>query len=103
MFEYETKCDRTYATKKGDRFLEYADDDNCLRMADVPKKIRELKSMLQKAGFTLLQDRNKGSHTVWEHPSVKQNVILSEKDGRDAQKYQEKRVKSAIEEAKAYE
>ena len=66
----------------------------------MPKKIRELKSILKKAGFTLLKDRGKGSHTVWEHPNVKNNVILSGKDGKDAQKYQEKRVEEAVEEAK---
>ncbi len=69
-------------------------------MANVPKKIRELKSILQKAGFILLKDRGKGSHTVWEHPNVKNNVILSGKDGKDAQPYQEKRVKDAVKEAK---
>ena len=66
----------------------------------MPKKIRELKSILKKAGFTLLKDRGKGSHTVWEHPNVEQNVILSGKDSKDAQRYQEKRVKEAVEEAK---
>ena len=65
----------------------------------MPKKIRELKSILKKAGFTLLKDRGKGSHTVWEHPNVEQNVILSGKDSKDAQKYQEKRVQEAVEEA----
>ncbi|MGL5940525.1 MAG: type II toxin-antitoxin system HicA family toxin [Waterburya sp.] len=69
----------------------------------MPKKIRELKSMLQKAGFVLLKDRGKGSHTVWEHPNVEQNVILSGKDGKDAQRYQEKRVETAIKEAKSNE
>ena len=69
----------------------------------MPKKIKELKSTLKKAGFTLLKDRGKGSHTVWEHPNVEQNVILSGKDGKDAQRYQEKRVKEAVEEAKANE
>ena len=66
----------------------------------MPKKIRELKSILKKAGFTLLKDRDKGSHTVREHPNVEKNVILSGKDSKDAQKYQEKRVKEAVEEAK---
>lgn len=66
----------------------------------MPKKIRELKSILKNAGFTLLKDRGKGSHTVWEHPNVEQNVILSGKDSKDAQKYQDKRVKEAVEEAK---
>lgn len=59
--------------------------------------------MLQKAGFVLLKDRGKGSHTVWEHPNVEQNVILSGKDGKDAQRYQEKRVEKAIKEAKSNE
>jgi predicted RNA binding protein YcfA (HicA-like mRNA interferase family) len=66
----------------------------------LPKKIRELKAILQKAGFICLKDRGKGSHTVWEHPNVKNNVILSGKDGKDAQRYQEKRVEEALKEAK---
>lgn len=53
----------------------------------MPKKIRELKSILKKAGFTLLKDRGKGSHTVWEHPNVEKNVILSGKDSKDAQNF----------------
>ena len=65
----------------------------------MPKKIRELKSILKKAGFTLLKDRGKGSHTVWEHPNVEKNVILSGKDS-NAQKDREKRVEEAVEEAK---
>ena len=56
--------------------------------------------MLRKAGFICLKDRGKGSHTVWEHPNVKKNVILSGKDAKDAQRYQEKRVEEAIKEAK---
>lgn len=59
--------------------------------------------MLKKANFVLLKDRGKGSHTVWEHPNVEQNVILSGKDGKDAQKYQEKRVEEAIKEAESNE
>lgn len=66
----------------------------------MPKKIRELKAILQKSGFICLKDRGKGSHTVWEHPNVKNNVILSGKDGKDAQRYQEKRVEEAVKEAK---
>ena len=69
----------------------------------MPKKIRELKAILKKAGFICLKDRGKGSHTVWEHPNVRNNVILSGKDGKDAQRYQEKRVEEAIEEAKKNE
>jgi predicted RNA binding protein YcfA (HicA-like mRNA interferase family) len=69
----------------------------------LPKKIRELKAVLHKAGFICLKDRGKGSHTVWEHPNVKNNVILSGKDGKDAQRYQEKRVEEAVKEAQNYE
>ena len=69
----------------------------------MPKKIRELKAILKKAGFICLKDRGKGSHTVWEHPNVSNNVILSGKDGKDAQRYQEKRVEEAIKEAKTNE
>ncbi|MGL5806689.1 MAG: type II toxin-antitoxin system HicA family toxin [Xenococcaceae cyanobacterium] len=69
----------------------------------MPKKIRELKAILKKAGFICLKDRGKGSHTVWEHPNVKNNVILSGKDGKDAQSYQEKRVEEAVKEAKNHE
>jgi predicted RNA binding protein YcfA (HicA-like mRNA interferase family) len=66
----------------------------------LPKKIRELKAILKKADFICLKNRGKGSHTVWEHPNVKNNVILSGKDGKDAQRYQEKRVEEAVQEAK---
>ena len=69
----------------------------------MPKKICELKAMLKKSGFVLLKDRGKGSHTVWEHPNVRNNVILSGKNGKDAQKYQEKRVNEAIIEAQENE
>ena len=63
----------------------------------MPKKIRELISMLDKAGFSI---RNgKGSHRNFFHPSgVK--ITISGKLGNDALKYQEKEVKSKIAEAK---
>jgi predicted RNA binding protein YcfA (HicA-like mRNA interferase family) len=61
----------------------------------MPKKIRELKSMLLKAGFVMFQ--GKGDHTKWTHaidPSLL--VVVSGNDGRDAKKYQEKQVAQAI-------
>jgi predicted RNA binding protein YcfA (HicA-like mRNA interferase family) len=63
----------------------------------MPKKIRELKSMLEKAGFT--SRPGKGSHTVWSHPKVRRRVVLSGNDGDDAKPYQEKEVKRGIREA----
>ncbi|MBD2181278.1 type II toxin-antitoxin system HicA family toxin [Planktothrix sp. FACHB-1355] len=64
----------------------------------MPKKVRELKQMLQKAGFTLLPKRGKGSHSYWIHPLLPNPVVLSGKDGKDAKPYQEKDVIEALEE-----
>lgn len=60
----------------------------------MPKKIRELKAMLQKVGFS--QYSGKGSHTKWLHPLYPGRITLSGKDGRDAKPYQEKEVIKAI-------
>ncbi|AGY56892.1 type II toxin-antitoxin system HicA family toxin [Gloeobacter kilaueensis] len=61
----------------------------------MPKKIRELKAMLLKAGF--LWEPGKGSHTKWTHPELPQfTIILSGNDGDDARRYQEKSVASAL-------
>ena len=63
----------------------------------MPKKIRELVSMLEKAGFS--NRGGKGSHRNFLHPSgIK--VTLSGKLGNDARKYQEREVKTKIVEAK---
>ena len=60
----------------------------CLVM---PKKIRELKSLLQKAGF--IYRSAKGSHTRWIHPLLPdQPITISGKDGDDAKPYIEKEV-----------
>ncbi len=49
------------------------------------KKIRELKAMLNKAGFT--ETSGKGSHTKWLHPLFLGRITLSGKDGNDAKPY----------------
>lgn len=57
----------------------------------MPKKIRELKSMLKKAGFVYRSA--KGSHTRWYHELLpKDPITISGKDGDDAQKYLEKQI-----------
>ncbi|KKD36945.1 MAG: type II toxin-antitoxin system HicA family toxin [Limnoraphis robusta] len=66
----------------------------------MPKKVRELKQMLQKAGFTLLPKRGKGSHSYWIHPLLSNPIVLSGKDSKDAKPYQEKDVIAALEEVK---
>jgi predicted RNA binding protein YcfA (HicA-like mRNA interferase family) len=60
----------------------------------VPKKIRELKARLRKAGFRWRP--GKGSHTVWEHPLADRSVTLSGKDGQDAKAYMEAQVETQI-------
>jgi predicted RNA binding protein YcfA (HicA-like mRNA interferase family) len=63
----------------------------------VPKKIRELKRMLKKAGF--LSRPGKGSHTHWWHARRPKPFTVSGKDGSDAKPYQEREVEQAIREA----
>lgn len=60
----------------------------------MPKKIRELKQLLRKAGFEELT--GKGSHTNWIHPLYPGKITVSGKDGADAKPYQEKEILGAI-------
>jgi predicted RNA binding protein YcfA (HicA-like mRNA interferase family) len=60
----------------------------------MPKKIRELKAILLKAGFAY--ETAKGSHTKWSHPLLLGKLTLSGKDGADALAYQEKDVANAL-------
>lgn len=64
----------------------------------MPKKIRELKQMLKKAGFVNFP--GKGSHNHWLHSLYSGKITLSGKDGADAKRYQEQEVKNAIEEVR---
>ena len=63
----------------------------------MPRKLRQLISDLEKAGFVSV-DGGKGSHRKFRHPEFPGAVILSGKDGADAQHYQEKQVRNAIRE-----
>ena len=60
----------------------------------MPKKLRELKSLLRKAGF--IQRAGKGSHTVWLHSKLSDAVVLSGSDGDDAKPYQQRDVDLAL-------
>jgi predicted RNA binding protein YcfA (HicA-like mRNA interferase family) len=66
----------------------------------MPKKIRELKKLLTQAGFEQIPKRGKGSHTMWTHPLYNGRITLSGKDGKDAERYQEKDVNRAIKEVR---
>lgn len=60
----------------------------------MPKKIRELKSMLRKAGFEMRS--GKGSHTVWSHAMIVESITISGNDGDDAKPYQERNVRELL-------
>jgi predicted RNA binding protein YcfA (HicA-like mRNA interferase family) len=65
----------------------------------MPKKIRELKGMLRKAGF--FEESGRGSHVNFWHPLVDGTfVTLSGNDGQDARRYHEKQVATAIDRVK---
>ena len=57
----------------------------------MPKKVRELKAILLKAGFTYRP--GKGSHTIWTHELP---ITIAGKDGDDAKIYLEKTVKQRL-------
>ncbi|MBU0474091.1 MAG: type II toxin-antitoxin system HicA family toxin [Bacteroidetes bacterium] len=62
----------------------------------MPKKIKQLISDLEKAGF--INRGGKGSHRNYMHPKGGL-ITISGKLGDDAKRYQEKLVKQRIEEA----
>jgi predicted RNA binding protein YcfA (HicA-like mRNA interferase family) len=64
----------------------------------MPRKIRDLIRDLETAGF--VNRGGKGSHRNYVHLRVAKPVTISGKLGDDAQYYQERAVKAAIQEAK---
>ena len=78
--------------------LELAELATNAKFCHVPRKIRQLVSDLERAGF-YLSPGGKGSHRKFRHAKVAGSVILSGKDGDDAKHYQEKQVRNAIREA----
>jgi predicted RNA binding protein YcfA (HicA-like mRNA interferase family) len=63
----------------------------------MPRKKRQLKQDLRRAGFTQNKDRGKGSHATWRHhqfPDVR--VMIAGQDGDDARHYDERNVREAI-------
>ena len=61
------------------------------------RRIRELKSMLLRAGFKMRA--GKGSHSVWSHELLEESITISGNDGDDAKPYQEKDVRQSIRKA----
>lgn len=61
----------------------------------MPRKIRQLKGDLRKAGAYLVTQE--GSHTKWRHPLLPARMlILSGHDGDDAKPYQERAVRDLL-------
>jgi predicted RNA binding protein YcfA (HicA-like mRNA interferase family) len=60
----------------------------------MPKKVREVKKILSRAGFDYRQ--GKGSHTVWFHPDWEGRIVIARKDGDDAPTYLEQEVEDAL-------
>lgn len=69
-----------------------------LKVRCMPRKIRELKKALKKAGF--VRKRIKGSHERWIHPDLPElPITLAGKNSQDAKRYLEKLVDTAVQKA----
>jgi predicted RNA binding protein YcfA (HicA-like mRNA interferase family) len=66
----------------------------------MPRKIRELISDLESAGFYLVKAQGKGDHRKYRHIGLQGSLTLDGKAGGDAKHYQEKQVKEAIQRIK---
>ena len=62
----------------------------------MPRKIRQLKADLRRAGYREVKKRGKGSHMRWEHPRIPESITISGHDGDDAKPYQEQEVRAAV-------
>lgn len=61
----------------------------------MPRKVRQLKADLRKAGA--IQVSQEGSHTKWKHALVPdKEVVIAGHDGDDARAYQEKEVRELL-------
>ncbi len=63
----------------------------------MPRKIRQLKADLRRAGFVELRGRGKGDHSLWQHPIVPTaNIGLDGQDCDDAMRYLEKDLREIL-------
>lgn len=70
----------------------------------MPKKIRELKVMVTKAGYVLQPRRGKGSHTFWKHPLLPDEPLtIPGKDGDDVPLYLERSIQRVLKKLKTLE
>jgi DNA-directed RNA polymerase subunit L len=70
----------------------------------MPKKVRELKAIVAKAGYILQARRGKGSHTYWKHPLLSEEPLtIPGKDGDDAPLYLERAIQKILKKLKDLE
>lgn len=62
----------------------------------MPRKLRELRRDLRRAGYNQVPGGGKGSHEKWKHPLVGPSVTMAGSDGQDALPYQEQNVREAV-------
>ncbi len=63
----------------------------------MPKKIRELKQIVNQEGFILQKGRGKGSHSYWIHPDLPSTPLtIPGRDSDDAPRYLEHQVNKVI-------
>lgn len=77
-------------------FNGYGRDQSQGEVKTVPRKMRQLRADLKRAGFVELQGRGKGDHTAHRHPLVEHTYIMDGANGDDAKPYQEKDVRAAL-------
>lgn len=69
--------------------------------AIMPRKIRDYKADIVALGFTEQPRRGKGSHRVWKHLKLRENIVIAFKDGEDVPPYMEQQLKKARKQLKA--
>jgi predicted RNA binding protein YcfA (HicA-like mRNA interferase family) len=62
----------------------------------MPKKIRDIKKILDQSGFYMRD--GKGSYSNWKHPLIENIITIARRDGEDAPRYLEKLVEEALKE-----
>jgi predicted RNA binding protein YcfA (HicA-like mRNA interferase family) len=69
----------------------------------VPRKVRQLIAEALACGMEYMPGRGKGSHRLYEHKSSGTQVYLSGHTGDDADHYQERDLRRAIEQIRRWQ
>lgn len=69
----------------------------------MPRKVRQLIADVKQAGMVLLPERGKGSHRIFKHLESETQVTISGHTGDDADRYQERDVREALEKIRRWQ